>query len=107
MQEQFRSLEANQNQLEQRFNFFIFIQEQEQIFLLMFYETNEKLKDVHRMIMELHNDIFTSTEMSFADILNFARNIKIEEKHLDFPIDLNNPDMILTKKLMTYARLTP
>lgn len=99
----FQVLSSVVQNTEAKFNFMTHFDETKQTFLVMFYEVERKVDDIHQTLIDLHNHVLNSKVVNINEILTGMGKIVLTNKNIRLPFDAREPNYDDVRKLMKFV----
>ena len=87
------------------FSYNILLEDIKDTFFGCYYELSRKIDALHQMLIDLHNDVFNTKVIGFNTLITGLKNIKLNIENYKLPIDLQEPNLEILRKLTKYAFL--
>ena len=101
--DQFEVFQKEANEMSHFVSYLEFIVELKNAFLIMFYETQLKIDDLHQMLIDFHNGIFNTKIIGYKEIIEVLSEMKQVDGKLNFPFGTGMKDFETIRKLVKFV----
>lgn len=103
VQRRFGEVANSVNEHDRELRFMKYFTDIVQTFFLSFQETKDRIQETHQTLIDLSNGIFNTRLISYKEIVKSLETIVLENKRLELPISLSNPDYDTIRKLIKFG----